>query len=61
MQGCFLWFYTSDEASRLVGGEGKIEYKEFYNDAVNSVVDIKQDYRRWYDSKINGYVLSKPF
>mmetsp|Transcript_49225 Transcript_49225/g.80977 ORF Transcript_49225/g.80977 Transcript_49225/m.80977 type:complete len:734 (+) Transcript_49225:42-2243(+) len=42
------------EASRLVGGEGKIEYKEFYNDAVNSVVDIKQDYRRWYDSKING-------
>eukprot|EP01001_Neometanema_parovale_P008318 NODE_459_length_2451_cov_84.329897_g436_i0.p1 GENE.NODE_459_length_2451_cov_84.329897_g436_i0~~NODE_459_length_2451_cov_84.329897_g436_i0.p1 ORF type:complete len:747 (+),score=177.56 NODE_459_length_2451_cov_84.329897_g436_i0:77-2317(+) len=41
-------------ANLQYGGEGIIDYKEFYNDAVNSVVDIKQDYKRWHEARKQG-------
>lgn len=43
-----------DQANGLLDPDGKLDYKEFYNDAVNSMVDMKQDYRRWHDVKRRG-------
>eukprot|EP00667_Euglena_gracilis_P004148 EG_transcript_4168 len=42
------------QANGLLDPDGKLDYKEFYNDAVNSMVDMKQDYRRWHDVKRRG-------
>eukprot|EP00668_Euglena_longa_P015563 GGOE01019661.1.p1 GENE.GGOE01019661.1~~GGOE01019661.1.p1 ORF type:complete len:750 (-),score=242.83 GGOE01019661.1:27-2246(-) len=42
------------QANSLVEREGKIDYKEFYNDGVNRFVDLRQDYRRWYETMKRG-------
>jgi len=42
------------DANTVDGGEDKIDYKDFYNDAVNSVLDLREDHARWYSAKCRG-------
>lgn len=37
--------YTSNEQMT----RGKLEYPEFYNDAINESIDLKEDFMRWID------------
>lgn len=36
-----------DAANEKKPFDDKVDYREFYNDAVNNIVDIKEDYIRW--------------
>lgn len=36
-----------NDANELKQSAKRVDYQEFYNDAVNNIVDLRQDYRRW--------------
>ena len=45
----------------LSAGEGALDYRSFYNDAVNQEVNLKEDYRRWKSQRGEFSFCDNPF
>ena len=51
-------FNEANEAKPLTE---RIDYKEFYNDAINKDVSLKEHFKLWIDSKAKAKALGQPF
>ena len=56
--------YTANELAMEAGrrdGEEGLDYRRFYNDAVNQEVNLKEDYRRWKSARGEFSFCEHPF
>jgi len=56
--------YAANEAATEAGWrtpQEKLDYRTFYNDAVNQEVNLKDDYRRWKSTRVEFSFCDHPF